>query len=312
MRYVNISNIGALGMSKKRKLSEFQILLAVLGFCVASWFVGAYSFTFSWDFCAGLFGPIENLENIFSPVGTLFSAFAAWGALLAIYFQTQWVNRQQFESNFFNMLNIHIANRDKINIKLMRKAGAHEKIESYEGTNCFRAGYQIYKNIASEIFEDVTRASNEFFTEDFSKEFGLEFDFLRNDSGEIPVDEGSEKFVYESIHKVFDNCTRGEFHVYFKHLYQILKYVSQCPCSNSNDYVAILRAQLTSHEYGLLYYHALSGNDCVAETEETKFQKLIQETSFFHSMDYSFIFDDCKAGQYSLPAFGDRRGPYSA
>ncbi|NDV23234.1 putative phage abortive infection protein [Desulfovibrio sp. JC022] len=158
----------------------------------------------------------------------------------------------------------------------------------------------------------MTRSNNEFFTENFAKEFGLEFDFLREDSGEIAVEKGSEQFLYESIHKVFDSYTNYEFHVYFKHLYQILKYVSRCPCSSPNDYVAILRAQLTSYEYGVLYYHALSGNDYLEGAVETKFQQLIQKTSFFHSMDYNFIFDDCKAGQYNLSAFGERRSPYSS
>ncbi|WP_415714082.1 putative phage abortive infection protein [Maridesulfovibrio sp.] len=299
-------------MSEDRQLSNYRIALGALISCFVLWFIGGYVYTFSWQGFAGIFGPTDNLENIFTPIGTLFSAVAAWGALLAIYFQTQWVNRQQFESNFFNMLNIHIENRDKISLKLLIKEEESERTEEYKGKNCFVVGYQVYKNIASGVFVEVSRANNELCSSDFYNEFGREFDGLRNDEGDITVENGSEQFLYESVHKVFDSCTNYEFHVYFKHLYQILKYVSRCPCSNPNDYVGILRAQLTSYEYGLLYYHALSGNDYPEGSNDTKFQQLIQKTSFFHSMDYNFIFDDCKAGRYELSAFGDRRSPYSS
>lgn len=46
---------------------------------------------------------------------------------------------------------------------------------------------------------------------------------------------------------------------YFRHLYQILKYISErCPSATKQEYADLVKAQLTTHEQALLYLHQVT------------------------------------------------------
>lgn len=93
-------------MKKNSHALLFCICIAIV---LILWLLGGTAYRWScWPF-AGLFGEIDNLENVFSPVGAFFSALASGATFFLIYWQFKEADKrdqefqiQLFENKFFS------------------------------------------------------------------------------------------------------------------------------------------------------------------------------------------------------------------
>lgn len=284
-------------MPKKHYFIPFIGLLLVL----ISWMIGGISFQYSWAPLAGIFGSTSNLENTFAPVGAFFSAIASFGALYAIYMQFIIFRDQQFVNNFLMMLQTHRANRDAMSIQI--NCSAENTTTQYSGIDCFNKLFlqynqiAIYAGIANEA--EIDRA---YFPDVLEQMCTTRFDSFRNDDGSINM-KNNQKLI--CVEEIFDEFTNYRTSNYFWHLYHTLKFINESSKSDKKQFISSLRAQLSTYEMLLLYYHGLANTDYVDSSKPSisKYQQLIEGTSFLHGIKNDLRFDDGSVGEYAEKAF---------
>lgn len=79
----------------------------------------------SWPYFAGMFGPTNNLSNIFAPISALFVGISAVGLLVTIYLQNKAIQQAQTSTETQNFQNIYFKLRDEI---IASRSKRNEKI----------------------------------------------------------------------------------------------------------------------------------------------------------------------------------------
>jgi hypothetical protein len=162
----------------------------------------------------------------FGAVNALFSALAFGGVLLALYLQ--WrdlqeqrdrLDRQNFETKFFQLLAIH---NDIVTAIDLRGRGDAAVVAT--GRDCFR---NFYDRKLKQAYCDVLARV-------------------------VPHD------VINVAYTDFFRRNRGDIGHYFQHLYHVLMFVDESSATEKKFYTDLLRAQLSTYEVALLFYHALS------------------------------------------------------
>ncbi|WP_162147969.1 putative phage abortive infection protein [Oleidesulfovibrio alaskensis] len=109
--------------------------------------------------------------------------------------------------------------------------------------------------------------------------------------------------------EVFSDYFQCRTTYYYRHLYHTLKYIctARYGLIDKNKYFGILRAQLSTFEMLLLYYHALASDDVKEGCDKNipKFQCYIEESALLHCLETSYLFGEGKAGEYDPKAFGE-------
>lgn len=290
------------GLNSTSQMTRLPFVLLIV--VIVLWCVGGLAFQFSlWPF-AGMFGPTADLQNVFSPVGALFSGVAVWGAIYTIYIQTVMTNRQQFESVFFNLLNIHNENKRNLRFPLPLEGVDSEK--NIIGDEAFLRYYRLLKNIYSYVFR--ASVNNDVQCSGIGQEVLEEVnDNLGHSRDENMVVKLNDKDLFRLTYDIYTQYTDPYYSNYARHIYHTLKYV----CDNASAvkdkriYIRMLRAQLSIHEAALLYYRAITSEDKRNGANKSKYQELIEKTSFLHLLcdDMSMLFDNYKAGQMDDSAF---------
>lgn len=172
-------------------------------------------------------GPISDWFNIVTP----FMALASFLLLLLTYVVQRWelteadrrASRQQFDSTFFNLLNLH---RD-----IVKDMAFSENGREFLGRKYFKKAY-----------------------EDFATEYMKKYN--------IWIDENSAFADIEEAYKNFYNIHQDNLAHYFRNTYNILKMIHQMdiPMEDKNSYVRFLRSQLSTYELLLLFYNAMVGH----------------------------------------------------
>lgn len=289
----------------------------IFGGCVLVWFLGGLAYQYSCPVFAGIFGEIDQLENVFSPVSALFSALATFGALWAIHQQQRAFTLQQFENNLFKMIEIHRANRETIKITAIIASehsngeketcnvkGTANITKEYVGAEAFRYMFSVYVEIAKSFSLASPKEHNQkYFPNDLEAACVEIASFF--DSDDASSENDKEKF--KKLEYVFYDYFQHNLTSYYIHLYHTLKYICDNDKIDKKLYMQILRAQLTTFETLLLYYHALAFDDGKKGCDRniSKFQCYIEETALLHYINKELLFDNLSAGEYHSSAFGE-------
>ncbi len=144
--------------------------------------------------------------------------------------QNETFKKQQFETTFFNMLNLHhqiVNSMDVVKIKQTQLLLSKEKKRyTIKSRDCFVIFYKGLKDIYS-----ATKTKHK-------------------DHSELDI-------VNDSYRRYYQRHQYDLGH-YFRNLYHIIKFIDQSEIINKGSYTSLVRAQLSSHELLLLFYNCLS------------------------------------------------------
>ena len=263
----------------------------ILSFVIVFWFLFLIEF-FPWWVTdnRGQFG------DSFGVVNTLFSGLAFAGVICAILLQKkelelqrkeledtraeikgqkETLQKQNFESSFFQLLNMHgeIVNSIVISQRSMSRGISIGNIEyiEYSGRKSF--GY-LLRNLKGSLKKaiDENRSKTEVFNDTYEEEF---FSL-------------SQPYIGH----------------YFRHLYNVIKFVheheffDEKKIKEKKRYTNFVRAQLSSHELGVLFYNCLSDRGA-------KFKDLVEEYALFEDMPPKVLIDEEHRKLYAASAYGE-------
>ena len=101
--------------------------------------------------------------------------------------------------------------------------------------------------------------------------------------------------AYDSLHKEI----QADVGHYFRHLYNIVKFIDRSNIESKRVYSNLLRAQLSSNELVLLFYN------CVSKHGAEKFKPLVERYSLLKNLPKDALFDESHAALFEASAFGD-------
>ena len=263
----------------------------ILSFVVVFWFLFLIEL-FPWWVTdkRGQFG------DSFGVVNALFSGLAFAGVICAILLQKrelelqrkeledtrteikgqkETLQKQNFESSFFQLLNMHseIVSSIVILETNIRRSMAQGDIEytEYSGRRCF--GY-LLRNLKSSLEKaiDENRPQTEVFNHTYEDKF---FSIFQTYIGH-----------------------------YFQHLDNVVKFVHEHEFFDEKEfkekkrYTNFIRAQLSSNELGVLFYNCLSDRGA-------QFKDLVEEYALFEDMPSGVLIDEEHRNLYAPSAYGE-------
>lgn len=228
---------------------------------------------------------IDSYANLGTFVGGISAPFLSFSAFILLYMtfmsqkkeleetrvifknQSDTLEKQQFETTFFNLLNLHhqIVNNIELSIiknKIGAQFGESEIIEKTEGRDCFKIFFVKY----SEIYKNTEK------------------------------DDKYKNMIETSYEKLFDEYQSYLSH-YFRNLYHIYKLIANSEITDKKNYSSILRAQLSSYELLLLFYNGQSKIGA-------KFKILIEEFGILKNINEKALIQIQHINLYNSSAFG--------
>ena len=176
--------------------------------------------------------------------------------------QKETLQKQNFESSFFQLLGMH---SEIVNSMILKTPS-----DKPSGRECFRSLLISLQNTL-EIAIDRNLPQTEVFNATYEEEFLSQF----------------QPYVGH----------------YFQHLYNIVKFVHEHEFFDEKEfkekkrYTNFIRAQLSSNELGLLFYHGLSDRGA-------KFKDLVEEYALFEDMPPKVLIDEEHRKLYAASAYG--------
>ncbi|MGO1102128.1 putative phage abortive infection protein (plasmid) [Priestia megaterium] len=163
--------------------------------------------------------------------------------------QSKLLRIQGFENTFFNLINLH-------NQIVQTMKDTHAPKDSY-GRMVFS---DIYRSLAHAYKSKKHQISQK----------GLEIEEIK-----------CIRMAYDDFYKL----RQPEFEHYFRSLYSIMKYIDKANLESieKEPYVEIIKAQLSSLELAVLFYHGLS-------RQGEKFLFFIQKYGMISDLNYNLIF----------------------
>ncbi len=223
----------------KKRLIIYSFIIFIL--IILTW-------TFSELWIGFLFDSINTVSfnNTFSAFSALFSALAFAGLIITILIQRQDINEQtkinniqNFENNFFRLLEQHHRIIDSFVIEIK----PNEKNDEIED-------YPFDKSVVSRL------DAFDYLAKDFQHRF------KKVEEIRFPADKSYKTvFVYAYSHHIFGKYGFMLGH-YFRNLYHIIRYIDEHKGLKTKNekykYVKILRAQLSAPEINLIAWNGLS------------------------------------------------------
>lgn len=196
--------------------------------------------------------------------------------------QSETLKLQQFESTFFNSMNLlnNIINSITYVVDSeSRKYGPKEnktvmefsmRTEIIHGRDCFEYFY-------NELKEEYIKLITKYALENLKETYRPNADF------EIPLEIKTD-FANKGFHNFFRK-EHSDLGHYFRTLYNIVKFVNEKKPNNPKYYTNLLRSQFSTYEHLLLFYncHSNFGNE--------KFRPLIIQYSILDNMSISGLLD---------------------
>lgn len=223
----------------------------------------------------------------YGSLNTLFSGLAFAGIITSIFLQSQELretraeikgqkeefelqtkamNKQVFETTFFQLLQLHNEIVQSLQIE-----------EGYLNNRKLCHGREVFRVLYKDKFVEQG-ASYE-----YAHQFGNDEIFSDDINGH-----------YLKFHRVYGHLVGH----YFRNVYQILKYVDRSTVEDKKFYSNLLRAQMSDYELGLLFYN------CISELGNTKFKFLIERYSFFEHLHRLSSIEDYEIKMYEKSAYG--------
>lgn len=184
--------------------------------------------------------------------------------------QNQTLQKQNFENSFFQLLDLHseIVNSMAIPGDSLTTPKRYMGAKDYSGRECF--GLMLQK------LEDIYQIAKEEFS-----------------AAMRPDEDTTREFMYRWLNDKYEEFfpeLQPYLGHYFRHLYNIVKFVDEGgqEVAERKFYTDLVRAQLSSTELGLLFYHGLSDRG-------DGFRDLIEEYALFkHIPSESLIREEHK------------------
>ena len=192
--------------------------------------------------------------------------------------QNQTLQKQNFENSFFQLLGLHneIVNSMVIPGDSLTTPKRYMGAKDYSGRECF--GLMLQK------LEDIYHIAEEEFSATMR-----------------PDEDTAREFMYRWLNNKYEEFfpkLQPYLGHYFRHLYNIVGFVdkSASEVAEKKFYIGLIRAQLSSTELGLLFYHSLSDRG-------VEFRDLIEKYALFeHTPSEVFISEEHK-GLYNQKAY---------
>lgn len=174
--------------------------------------------------------------------------------------QTETFRKQQFESTFFNLVNLHHLIVNSINLS--------KRVPKYPG---FEKLFTRNEDRDEKI--SITIQGKDCFGE-FRNSFTEKFHEHEARSIEKPIIENLEASYWE-----FFQQYQSQLGHYFRNLYHIFKFINNSDEPNKLIYSSLLRAQISNDELFVLFYNCLSslGNE--------KFKPLVEEFHLLQNLN---------------------------
>jgi len=275
-------------------LSAYFIIIAVIGFCILM-FPFAFesgntpNYGIIGDTIGGLLNPIIAVP------ATLLTFLAFWVQYKANEQQKRDLQIERFENKFYAMLQIHRDNVNEIYIgqtlsgrKSFISMFNELKFTYYSVKNYYDKGYKplnLQSDISDEVLYNISYLIFFFgigpnsslivldMIDEKYKGFFLSVEIFIKDQQVLWRDERKKgkKIAVEIPTGFFEldikyipcNGQMSKLSHYVRHLFQLVKYVDDgddkiFSYENKYNYIATIRAQLSSHEQLLLFYNAIS------------------------------------------------------
>ena len=203
----------------------------------------------------GVFG-----DYIGGVVGTIFSILTA--VLVYVTYKNQAENSllQQFETTFFNLLQIQ-----------------REIVKSIKGEKLIlnNNGEMVPKELSGNdyihwVAEELETKVTELFIQN------VDYLVLTGAADEVPISE-ELKFVNKS----FDDVFKGKENIlshYFRHLYHLVKYTDESMIPNKRKYIDFIQAQMSDDELYVVMW------DSISEYGRANFLPLLSKYDFFENL----------------------------
>ena len=225
---------------------------------------------------------LGTFGDSFGALNTLFSGLAFSGIIVSIVLQSrelketrkelqgqkeqfqiqnESLKRQVFENTFFQMLHLH----NDITSTISTKVGLFANEREVRGRAAISALFKKFVN----------------------QEHHFMFPGLQK-----PL---TRKADYELFHQ----AEHDQIGHYFRHIYQILKFVDESSIDNKPLYANLLRAQLSSDELALLFFN------CISDLGSKRFKLLVERYSLLEHLPLYDVFKKEDAVQFNRKAFGD-------
>jgi hypothetical protein len=239
------------------------------------------------------FGHVDNagvFGDMFGAVNALFSGGALLGVILTIFMQireleyqreeleltrneikgqkvemeqqTVTFQFQRFESNFFNLLRTF---NDILSSTYLRKSNTDNPIVIASGRDCFAVFYQRLKSNYDDLKKNVPQLSQ------------LE--------------------LIQKAYMKFYNKDESKVGHYFRHLYNIIKFIDESTVIEKQFYVNIIRSQLCINELVLLFYN------CVSPFGVDKFKPFVEKYALLEGFEEVYLFEPSHKTMYSDSAY---------
>lgn len=232
------------------------------------------------DFLAGTVGPLWALAG----VGLVYVAFRGQQEQARIQEQQilsaeRNARLQQFESAFFQLLNLHNEIVRGLRITISAEHGVIWGSREVNG-----------REVISTIYSVLQKAYNKE-AERRGEQEGVNVHALDRDAeNQFILD------VYEPLHQRHQD----ELGHYFRNIYTITKYVVESGIDEPQRYINILRAQLASDELLMLFYN------CLSRWGRGPFKKYVEDFHLLHNLPVDQLLSPSHERQYHPSAFGTR------
>ncbi|CAG2533458.1 Putative phage abortive infection protein [Maribacter dokdonensis] len=197
--------------------------------------------------------------------------------------QSETLKKQQFESTFFNLVNLHhgIVN----SIDLRSKENKYGVIEAVK--------MNLERGKMNEKIIEVTTGRDCFVK--FCKGFRNEYRKLRRDITEL-----SDLEIAKQAYKNYYKLHQSDLGHYFRNLYHIFKFIKNSEEKDKKRYTSLVRAQLSNDELFLLFYNGIS------EYGSKKFLPLIEEFHILKNLNLKDFIEKNKHSKfYKKSAYGE-------
>ena len=202
------------------------------------------------------FSATGQFGDSFRVLASLLSALALIGALFSIHIQSKNYQRQQFEGNFYILLQSLRQERDAMHVAIRGEEISKSLIKNSD-----------YHRLKSALIKNAHRFEG-------TEAFAVQLYRVRDAIG--PEGYRDRKGVARAYRKVLPTGVR--YGNYFRMLYHLYCMIRDSGLENDQFYARILRSHITSYEACLLAYN------CSIDEGRHKFKGLVEKYSAFHNM----------------------------
>lgn len=189
--------------------------------------------------------------------------------------QTEMLRKQQFESTFFNLINLH-----------------HNIINSMD----LQKVEPKYKGI-TKLTAPRDQRDELVFTTLKGRDCFVEF---RNRLSEIFISTDGQKQSLDFTNQVYSefyNKFNSDLGHYFRNLYHLFKFIKNSEEKDKNVYASLLRSQLSNDELFLLFYNGIS------DYGKQKFKPLIEEFNLLKNISSGVLLEPVHMNFYNGKAY---------